>query len=293
MADNTVKIDRYLISKLFPQRTADSNKGTYGTVLNIAGSIYYPGAAYLSSISALKSGCGLVRLATESSVIPITAANSPDITFLDLGQNEIGTIPKDAFKILKNIKSPSCISIGCGLSTLAPVREFVIKFLKNYIDSTIPVIIDADAINILSSENNKPLPLNSAVTPHPKELSRLLGVSVEEIQSDRIKWAKEASGKLDCIVVLKGLNTIVSIPNGNVFVNTTGNSALSHGGTGDVLCGMIAGFAAQGIKLEDACVLGVYLHGRAGELASKKLTKYSTLASDVVKLIPEAFREFI
>lgn len=91
---DTIKIDRYFITKIFPQRNDDSNKGTFGTVLNIAGSVYYPGASYLSSISALKSGCGLVRLATESSVIPIVASMSPDITFIDLGQNDIGTIPK-------------------------------------------------------------------------------------------------------------------------------------------------------------------------------------------------------
>ena len=289
---DTIKIHRYFITKIFPQRNDDSNKGTFGTVLNIAGSVYYPGASYLSSISALKSGCGLVRLATESSVIPIVASMSPDITFIDLGQNDIGTIPKNALKYLKNIKNPSAVSIGCGLSGFAPVREFVIKFLNNYIASSIPFIIDADAINILASIEDKPLPLNSVITPHPKELSRLLNVSVEEIQSDRINYAKKASEKFDCIVVLKGQNTVVSIPNGNTFINTTGNSALSHGGTGDILCGMIAGFSSQGMKLEDAAVLAVYLHGRAGELASKKLTKFSTLASDVLNYIPDATKEF-
>lgn len=291
--ENFVKVDRYYVSKLFPKRSENSNKGTFGTVLNFAGSIYYPGAALLSSLAALRAGCGLVRLATESSVIPIIASQTPDVTYIDLGNNEFGTIPKDAHKIVKEIKAPSAIAVGCGLSALNPIKEFVPKLLKHYLESSTPVIIDADAINVLSATENPPLPLNSVITPHPLELSRLIKVDVEQIQSDRLKWANYASSKLDCIVILKGHNTIISIPNGNTFINTTGSSALSHGGTGDILCGMIAGFAAQGMKLEDASILAVYLHGRAGEIAGKKLSEYSVLASDILKFIPFAIKEFV
>lgn len=291
--ENFVKVDRYYVSKLFPKRSENSNKGTFGTVLNFAGSIYYPGAALLSSLAALRAGCGLVRLATESSVIPIIASQTPDVTYIDLGNNEFGTIPKDAHKIVKEIKAPSAIAVGCGLSALNPIKEFVPKLLKHYLESSTPVIIDADAINVLSATENPPLPLNSVITPHPLELSRLIKVDVEQIQADRLKWANYASSKLDCIVILKGHNTIISIPNGNTFVNTTGSSALSHGGTGDILCGMIAGFAAQGMKLEDASILAVYLHGRAGEITGKKLSEYSVLASDILKFIPFAIKEFV
>lgn len=290
--DNFVKIDRFYVSKLFPKRSENSNKGTFGSVLNFAGSIYYPGAAFLSSIAALRAGCGLVRLATESSVIPIIASQTPDVTYIDLGTNEFGTIPKDAHKIVKEIKAPSAISVGCGLSALNPVKEFVIKLLKNYLESSVPIVIDADAINVLSMTDNPPIPLNSVITPHPLELSRLIKTDVETIQSDRLKWANYAASKLDCIVVLKGHNTIISIPNGNTFVNATGTSALAHGGTGDILCGMIAGFAAQGMKLEDASILAVYLHGKAGEIAGRKLSEYSVLASDVLNYLPVAIREF-
>ena len=220
--ENFVKVDRYYVSKLFPKRSENSNKGTFGTVLNFAGSIYYPGAALLSSLAALRAGCGLVRLATESSVIPIIASQTPDVTYIDLGNNEFGTIPKDAHKIVKEIKAPSAIAVGCGLSALNPIKEFVPKLLKHYLESSTPVIIDADAINVLSATENPPLPLNSVITPHPLELSRLIKVDVEQIQSDRLKWANYASSKLDCIVILKGHNTIISIPNGNTFVNTTG-----------------------------------------------------------------------
>lgn len=291
MAENYIKTDRYYMTKLFPKRAQNSNKGTFGTVLNIAGSMYYPGAAYLSSIAALRVGCGLVRLATESSVIQSMASLTPDITYVDLGTSEFGTVPKDGLKYMKNLKTPSAISIGCGLSSAQPSKEFVLRFLKEYVNSSIPIIIDADAINALSSTKDIIIPLNSAITPHPMELSRLIGVTVEEIQSNRIKWANYASSNLDCIVVLKGYETVISIPNGNTFVNTTGNSALAHAGTGDVLTGMIAGLVAQGMKLEDACTLGVYLHGKAGEIAAKRLSEYSVLASDLIETIPQAIKD--
>lgn len=293
MADNFIKTDRFYAAKLLPRRIEDSNKGTFGTVLNFSGSAYYPGAAYFSSVAAIKSGCGLVRLASETGVINHVANQTPDITFIDLGQNEFGTIPKDAFKYIKDLKEPSALSIGCGLTALPSAKEFVLKILKHFINSSVPVVIDADAINILASVDKMPIPLNSVITPHPMELSRLIKVDVSEIQSDRVKWANYASSTLDCIVVLKGKETVISIPNGNTFINTTGNSALAHAGSGDVLCGMIAGFAAQKMKLEDACVLACYLHGRAGELASRKLSEYSVLASDLIDFIPAAIKEFV
>ncbi len=293
MEDNCIKLDRFFISKLFPKREQDSNKSTFGTVLNFAGSIYYTGAAYLSSISALRVGCGLVRLAAATNVMTVVAGLTPDVTFVDLGQNDFGTIPKDALKYVKPLREPSAIAVGCGLTNFPPVKEFVLKLLKCYINSPTPVVIDADGLNILSSVNKPLLPLNSVITPHEKELSRLLKLDPEEIKKDRILYAKKACEQFDCIVVLKGKQTVISIPGGCTYINTTGSSALAHAGSGDVLCGMIAGFAAQNMKLEDAALLSVYLHGRAGELASKKLSEYSVLASDLLEYIPLAIKEFI
>ena len=293
MNEKFITTDSFYVSRLLPKRVQNSNKGTYGTVLNIAGSTYYSGAAYLSSIASLKVGAGLVRLASELGVIDTVSKMSPDITFINLGSNNIGTIPKNGDKFLKNTKEPNSIIIGCGLTTFEPVREFVLKVLLNYANSSVPIIIDADAINILSTMKNPIIPLNSVITPHPLELSRLIKVDVQTIQEDRITWANFASAKFDCIVVLKGKDTVISIPNGNTFVNPTGNSALSCGGTGDILSGMIAGFAAQGMKLEDACVLACYLHGLSGELASKELSEYSALASDILNYIPYAIKRFI
>ena len=286
-------LNKEIVSKFLPQRVQISNKGTYGNVLNIAGSMFYPGAAYLSSISALKVGAGASMLATASDVIPIVAANSPDITFLDLGQSPLGTIPKDGIKYLNGVANSHAISIGCGLSTLGGTKNFVMSFLKNNIDSQTPIIIDADAINILASENKKAFPLNSIITPHPLELSRFLEVDVKEIQSNRVKWAWEASKYFDCIVLLKGHESIIAIPNGKIFINPTGNSALSKAGAGDVLTGMIAGFCAQGTALENAACLAAYLHGLCGEIASRTQGEYSVLASNLPNVIPMAIKEIL
>lgn len=286
-------LNKEIVAKFLPQRVQISNKGTYGNVLNIAGSMFYPGAAYLSSISALKVGAGASMLATATDVIPIVASNSPDITFLDLGQSPLGTIPKDGIKYLNGVANSHAISIGCGLSTLGGTKSFVMSFLKNNIDSQTPIIIDADAINILATENKKVFPLNSIITPHPLELSRLLEVDVKEIQSNRVKWAWEASKYFDCIVLLKGHESIIAIPNGKIFINPTGNSALSKAGAGDVLTGMIAGFCAQGTALENAACLAAYLHGLCGEIASRTQGEYSVLASNLPNVIPMAIKEIL
>lgn len=287
------KLTKEIVAKFLPQRVQISNKGTYGNVLNIAGSMFYPGAAYLSSISALKVGAGAVMLASASDVIPLVASNSPDITFLDLGQSSLGTIPKDALKYLDGVANSHAVSIGCGLSTLGGTKNFVLSFLEKHIDSQIPIIIDADAINILSSSNKKVFPLNSIITPHPLELSRLLEVDVKEIQSNRVKWAWEASKYFDCMVLLKGHESVIAVPNGKIFINPTGNSALSKAGAGDVLTGMISGLCAQGASLENAACLGAYLHGLCGEIASRTQGEYSVLASNLPNVIPMAIKEVL
>lgn len=284
-------ITKTFAASLLPIRDNNSNKGTFGNVLNIAGSYCLPGAATLSSLSALKAGAGRVMLATTTTTIPIVAANSPDITFLDLGENDFGTIPKNSLKQIQLVANPNVFSIGCGLGVDKDNSEFVLAFLKAHIQASIPIVIDADAINIISMFKKPVLPLNSIITPHPLELSRLLKVSVDEIQSDRVKWAWEAAKRFDCIVLLKGYRTIIAVPNGEIYKNSTGNSALAKAGTGDVLTGMIAGFCAQGMNLENSACLAAYLHGLSGDIASKTLTQYSVLASNLINFIPQAIKE--
>ena len=229
-------------------------------------------------------------LASCSDVISNVASITPDITFMDLGQSGYGTIPKESIKFINAIANYDVVSIGCGLSQIGGVEEFVINFLKKNKNSYTPIIIDADALNIIAKTKNSSIPLNSIITPHPMELSRLLGVEVKEIQQNRAKWAWQASKEFDCIVLLKGHETVIAVPNGKIFINHTGNSALAKAGSGDVLTGMIAGFCAQGIKLEEAACCATYIHGIASEIASKSMTEYCVLASDLIKYIPLAMR---
>lgn len=267
------------VKKLLPLRPKNSHKGTFGHVLNIAGSTFYTGAAYFSSVSALKVGCGLVTLASAATVLRTVAALSPDIIFMPV-------------KKLKNIQKFQAISIGCGLSNEKNAVKIFKKTMTLLKDSDIPVVIDADGLNILSKLKIN-LPGNIVLTPHPKELARLLDVEVEKILSEPEVFAKKCSEKYNCTTVLKLHKTIVTDNLGNIYVNNTGNSALSHGGSGDVLTGMITGFLAQNTKPFEACCLAVYLHGLIGELASKDLTEYSTLASDLINYIPKAFKTII
>ena len=279
-----------LVKSFLPKRKNDSHKGTYGHVLNIAGSCQYQGAAYLSSISSLKVGAGYCMLASCSDVVTNIASMTPDITFLDLGQTGYGTVPKDATKFISAIANYDVVSIGCGLNQIGGVEDFILNFIKKNKNSYTPIIIDADAINILAQAKSYSMPLNSIITPHPLELSRLMGVEVKEIQQNRAKWAWEASKEYDCIVLLKGQDTVIAVPSGKIFINHTGNSALSKAGSGDVLTGMIAGFCAQGASLEQAACCAVYIHGVVGEIASKSLTEYGVLASDLLKYIPLAMK---
>ena len=290
---NIQVLGKEIILNLLPKRVQNSHKGTYGHVLNIAGSTQFTGAAYLSSIASLRVGAGYTMLASCSDVISTISSMCPDITFLDLGQSNYGTIPKDSLKYISAIANYDVVSIGCGLNLIGGVKDFILNFIKKNCKSYTPIIIDADAINILSETNNFSFPLNSVITPHPLELSRLLGVDVQEIQQNRAKWAWEASREFDCIVLLKGHESVIAIPNGKIFINHTGNSALAKAGSGDVLTGMIAGFCAQGLSLESAVCTAVYMHGLTSEIASKVMSEYCVLASDLIKYIPYAFKSIL
>lgn len=290
---NIQVLGKEIILNLLPKRVQNSHKGTYGHVLNIAGSCQFSGAAYLSSISALKVGAGYSMLASCSDVINSIQSMCPDLTYLDLGQSNYGTIPKDALKYLNALANYDVVSIGCGLNLVGGVRDFILNFIKKNANSYTPIILDADALNALSQADSFSFPLNSIITPHPLELSRLLDVDVKEIQQNRAKWAWEASREFDCIVLLKGHDTVISVPNGKIFINHTGNSALSKAGSGDVLTGMIAGFCAQGLSLESAACCAVFLHGLTSEIASKAMSEYCVLASDLIKYIPYAFKALL
>ena len=265
----------YRLPKL-PTRPENSNKGTFGKVLNIAGSDYMPGAGFLSSISALKIGAGYVELLSKEKVLSTVSHLAPEIVLVPVS------------KLEEVIEGATVISIGCGLSPSKDAEELFNKVLNKKSDK--PIVIDADGLNILSKIEYD-FYKKAILTPHPKEASRLLCCTLEEILSDVQNSALKISKKYNCITVLKTHNTIIT-DSKIVYKNTIGNSALSKAGSGDVLCGMITGLVAQGMNLFDASTLGVYLHGLAGELASKELTEYSVLATDIINYIPKAITRF-
>lgn len=262
-----------------PIRPEISHKGSFGRVLNISGSDYMPGAALLSSLSALKIGCGYVFLCTTERVIDAVAAQTQNIVFAPLND------------LFEQLKCADVLLIGCGLSLSDEAKSLFKKAISNVKD--IPVVIDADGLNILSNVEQIVLPKSLVLTPHPKEAARLLNVSVDEVLEDTVRAAKEISKKYNCVTVLKTHKTVVCSEKLEVYENTTGNSALAKAGSGDVLAGMIAGLLGQKCDLYLAAKLGVYLHGLCGDLAKNDLTEYGVLAHDLIRYIPSSIKTLL
>ena len=289
-------ITKEYIKTVFPKREQNSHKGTFGNVLNIAGSINYRGAAYLSTKSALKVGAGYVELASIKEVVDSVSTLCPEAVFIPLAQKNGTIVAEEYKKISKILPKIKVLLFGCGISSIEKnqeeIEQFVRTLLLNSEFSEKPVIIDADGINIISRLKIEKLPFKTILTPHPAELSRLLEIDVSDIRKDRIKYAEIAAKKYKSVIVLKGQNTVIT-DGEKVFINKTGNSALAKAGTGDVLAGMIAGFCSQGTDFLNAAILGVYLHGLAGEIASEKMSEYSVNASELIDFIPDAILKIL
>jgi NAD(P)H-hydrate epimerase len=284
-----------VLMEFLPQRRRVSHKGTYGKLLNISGSAFYTGAALLSTNGALRMGVGLCTLATPTRVINAIAAAVPETTYLPLEQDFDGFInDKSVDMIMVELENKSrkytAILLGCGLGdrkTSADLTEIVIK------NADCPVIIDADGLNSLAGNINvlKESKKGVIVTPHPAEFSRMTGKSVEEIQHDRIGAAKTFAKDHGCVTVLKGVNTVVAAPDGQAFVNTTGNAGLATGGSGDVLAGMIASLTAQGTEPLYAAALGVYLHGLAADKLAQTMGLAGILPRDIPEILPQILKQ--
>ena len=263
-----------------PPREENSHKGTFGKVLNISGSKYMPGAALISSMAALKSGCGYVFLATDESVMNCGSWQTAPIVFAHTAS------------IAEHLKTSQALLIGCGLGTDLRAAEIFKRTFDT--QAEIPTVIDADGLNLLSQYGSERLPEKLILTPHPLEASRLLGgVEVEKILNDTVHWAGEISQRYNCVTVLKTHNTVVTSPYGEVYINNTGNSAMAKAGSGDVLAGIITSFLAQKMDPFDAATLGVYLHGLAGDLARDDLTAYCVLPNDLINYLPMAFKTLL
>ena len=262
-----------------PTREQNSNKGTFGKVLNFCGSENYIGAAYLSTVSSLKVGAGFSALATVQQVINSVSSILPEAVYLTREQG------------IEKLNEFSVVLIGCGLGVNKESKKLLENILEK-INSKISLIIDADGLNILSEINFK-IPNKTIITPHPLEAARLLSCSLEDVLNNLEESAKNLTKKYNCITVLKTHRTIICNTDYEIHINQHGNSALAKAGSGDVLAGIIAGLFAQGMNSFEACKLGVYLHSRTGEIASEELTEYSVLASDLPIYVHKAIKEIL
>jgi NAD(P)H-hydrate epimerase len=274
-------------------RPADSNKGTFGHALLLAGSAGKSGAAILAGCAALRSGAGLVTIATPEIVQSLVASGLPELMTEPLKATKAGTLSlrsleEGTFDELEEGKD--VLAIGPGLGTHQQTQEFIQIVVA---ETELPVILDADGLNAFANEgirlrNRKTKFL--AVTPHPGEMARLMGISTKEVQADRLKAARESAVKWNAHVVLKGFQTIVASPLGELFVNTTGNAGLAKGGTGDVLTGVLAALTAQ-FGTQDwhrVLALGVYLHGAAAESKNIFGEVSGMLAHEIADAIPNS-----
>ena len=276
------------IKQKFSSRSPVSNKGDFGKVLEICGSKRMPGAAVLCAKGVLRSGAGLLKIAFPDEAYSAIASQVTEATMYPLESDGRGFLDKsDVYRILKAASWADVIVIGCGLGVTEDTSRIVGDVIRK---STVPVVVDADGINIIAQNINILRTAQSPVilTPHPAEMSRLTGHSVDEIQRNRLQSVKKFAFEKNVTVVLKGSNTVVGVPEErSVYVNTTGNAGMATGGSGDLLAGIIAGFLAQKMSPKDAAVCGVFVHSMAGDLASKEKSKMSCLPSDIAEKIPD------
>ncbi len=274
---------------ILPERPLEANKGNFGRVLVVAGSIKYIGAAYLACSGAIRVGAGLVTLAMATSLQPILASKLTEVTYLPLPESHRGSISPEATRLIhQELGNYNVLLLGCGLGQ----SQSAIRFIKSILlgrKVTLPsLVLDADALNTLSGTPNwwKQLTTDAILTPHPGEMARLTGVSVDEVQSDRAGIATKAAAEWHKTVVLKGAYTVIATPDGQSRISPWANPGLASAGTGDVLTGVIAGLVAQGLSLADAAACGVYLHGKAGDAVKSELGDAGMIATDLLPALP-------
>jgi NAD(P)H-hydrate epimerase len=281
------------IVPLIGPRLAEANKGSYGHVLVIGGSLGKAGAAAMAGMSALRIGAGLSTVATARSVLATVAGFHPELMTEPLQETDAGTISMRALEyghLDELTKGKTVLAIGPGISRNPETSEFVRTVVEKY---RLPMVLDADGLNAFEGVSDQ---LNGngralVITPHPGEMARLTGRTIPEVQSDRTGVARGFAADHGLIVVLKGHRTLVALPDGEVWVNTTGNPGMATGGTGDILTGMVSGMIAQNAKrVPDAVASAVYLHGLAGDVARESVGEQSLVATDLIRALPEAFR---
>ena len=274
------------------KRAINANKGTFGHVLVIGGSYGTGGAPSMAALAAMRAGAGLVTAAVPREIVPLVGGIAPELMVRGLTAGAAGSASLVNLDVLDELlKGIKVIAIGPGLSTKGEASEFARDLVSK---TTLPIVIDADALNAFDAERAKTLSgagRTMVLTPHPGEMARLLGMTVKEVEVDRIGLARKFATEHQVTLVLKGWRTLVAHPDGAIGVNTTGNPALAKGGSGDILTGIIAAMLAQyPDNVAEAVEAAVYLHGLAADFAAHAMDEKTVLATDVLARLSDAFR---
>ena len=282
------RIDDNLVRSCLIPRQPDSNKGTYGHVLALVGSYGMAGAARLGVEGAYRSGAGLVTAAVpEPVVLPVTLA-VPEALVLPLDAEPLSA----AERVIAALSGKTAVVVGCGLGN-TPHTDALLSRVMPALE--VPTVLDADGLNWLAAHIDKRETVSAplCLTPHPGEMARLLGCSVERVQADRLAAAQWCADRFAAVTVLKGHQTVIAVPDGDtVLLNPTGTSGMAVGGSGDVLAGMIASLIAQGLTVAKAAACGAYLHGLAGQQAAAKLSQHGMLPRDLLAELGPLFLRY-
>lgn len=285
-------ITRDNISPLLKPRLAESHKGTYGHVLVVGGSIGLTGAVVMAANAAIRTGAGLVTAAVPESLLPIVHSNLMEVMTSPLAETRQSTIALEAKPALENLLGTvSVCAVGPGMGRYPEALAIIDYIIER---AGVPIVIDADGLNALEKNisilKDRQVPI--VITPHPGEMARLTGKTIAEIQADRLNVAVDFAQEWGITVVLKGNNTIIATANGEAYININGNPGMATAGSGDVLCGMIAGLIAQGLNPVEAAYAGVFLHGATGDKVAGEKGQKGMIAGDLINTIPDILREF-
>jgi ADP-dependent NAD(P)H-hydrate dehydratase / NAD(P)H-hydrate epimerase len=282
-------LTRASMRELITPRTPDTHKGDYGRILVVAGSRGKTGAAHLAAVGALRSGAGLVTIATPACCQSTIAAMAPEYMTEPIPETLDGLDANAVDYVLDLARD--VLAMGPGLGQGRDTRAFIRSLVDR---ATMPLIIDADGLNAFTDDPDRLMGREGRdviITPHPGEMARLVGMSTDEVQASRLEIARNFAVAHHLYVVLKGHRTLIATPDEKVFINPTGNAGMATGGTGDVLTGMIAGWLGQLLDAEAACKLAVYLHGMAGDLAEADEGEVAMTAADVAGHLGDAMME--
>ncbi|NIM90756.1 MAG: NAD(P)H-hydrate dehydratase [Candidatus Aminicenantes bacterium] len=284
-------VEKKDILPYFKKRMKDTHKGTYGHLFIVSGSFGKTGAAVMAGKAALKMGAGLVTIGTPQSCLPIVARPVVELMTEPLSETAEGTISVEALeKTIALLRDKDALLIGPGISTHRSTAEFVLSLLPQL---KLPTVIDADALNILASKPEilKSLRKPIIITPHPGEFARLLRVSTRDVLERKLELVPEFSEKHGVYLVLKSYKTLISNPEGKVFINPTGNPGMATAGSGDVLSGMIASMIVQEKNLLEAILAAVYVHGLSGDVGAEKLGEKSLTAGNIINFLPRTIKQ--